>query len=450
MASLSDYVPAKRVKRCALSQNEKIIVFNVYNALKHQNPSNSIDDIVKMCSKMTGIGKSTIYRLLKEIKNEQETVNPPKSSTGRPKIVIEEDFKNVIRRKVHSFYFKKEIPTLNKILRELSEDNDLPKISRNKLWEVLRELNFCWEKQNRKSILIENDEIICWRRAYLRSIRNFRVEGKNIYYLDETWVNAGYTVTKVWQDKNVKSSRQAFLDGLSTGFKAPSGKGRRLIVTHIGSANGFVDGGLLVFESKNTGDYHEDMNADVFEEYFTQMLDLIPPGSVIVLDNASYHSRQLERTPTTAWRKADIIEWLSEKKIAFQMNMVKKELLAIVNLNKGPKKYVIDEMAKNRQITVLRLPPYHCELNPIELVWAQVKGEVARNNTTFKLNDVKVLLTNSLERVTADKWQSCINHVLKEEAKMWELDNLIDITVEPIIINIGAEDSSSESSEEEL
>lgn len=138
------------------------------------------------------------------------------------------------------------------------------------------------------------------------------------------------------------------------------------------------------------------------------------------------------------------------KKIAFQTTMVKKELLAIVNANKGPKKYVVDEMAKNRQITVLRLPPYHCELNPIELVWAQVKGEVARNNTTFKLNDVKVLLTNSLERVTADKWQSCINHVLKEEAKMWELDDLIDITIEPIIINIGSEDSSSESSEEEL
>ena len=40
-------------------------------------------------------------------------------------------------------------------------------------------------------------------------------------------------------------------------------------------------------------------------------------------------------------------------------------------------KYVVDELALKRGITVLRLPPYHCELNPIELVWAQVKGEVA-------------------------------------------------------------------------
>ncbi|KAJ8912602.1 hypothetical protein NQ315_000471 [Exocentrus adspersus] len=383
MERLSDFIPTKRVKRCALSQNEKIIILNVYNALKYQYPTNTITDTVTNCSKMTGIGISTIYRLIKDTQNGQGT----KSSTGRSKVVIEDDLKN---------------------------DNVLPKLSRNKLWSVLRELNFCWEKQNRKSILNDKDEIICWRRSYLRSIRKFREEGRNIYYLDETWVNEGYTVTKVWQDKNVKISRQAFFDGLSTGFKAPS------------------------------GDYHEDMNANVFEEYFLQMLDLIPPGSVIVLDNASYHSRQTERTPTTAWKKADIIHWLSEKNVSFETNMVKIELLTLVNLNKGDKKYVIDEMAASRQITVLRLPPYHCELNSIELVWAQVKGDVARYITSFKLSDVKILLENSLERISG---KDVIHHVHKEEEKMWELDNLIDVAVEALVINLGDEDSSDSEDE---
>jgi hypothetical protein len=31
-------------------------------------------------------------------------------------------------------------------------------------------------------------------------------------------------------------------------------------------------------------------------------------------------------------------------------------------------------------------------LNPIELIWAQVKGFVAENNTTFRLKDVKELV----------------------------------------------------------
>lgn len=71
-------------------------------------------------------------------------------------------------------------------------------------------------------------------------IRNFRQQGTPIFYLDETWVNAGHT-------------RQAFAEGLSTGLLDPSGKGKRLIIiTHIGNENAFVAGDLLMFESQKT------------------------------------------------------------------------------------------------------------------------------------------------------------------------------------------------------
>ncbi|PSN29751.1 hypothetical protein C0J52_22234 [Blattella germanica] len=39
-------------------------------------------------------------------------------------------------------------------------------------------------------------------------------------------------------------------------------------------------------------------------------------------------------------------------------------------------------------MTVLRLAPNHCELNPSEYVWAQVKGYVAANNRSFKLSEL--------------------------------------------------------------
>ena len=81
------------------------------------------------------------------------------------------------------------------------------------------------------------------------------------------------------------------------------------------------------------------------------------------------------------------------------------------------KKCVIDEMAKKRGIILLRLPPYHCELNPIELIWAQMKGYVARNNTTFKIKDVRELLKYSLNIITKENWKEAIKHVIKEEKK---------------------------------
>ena len=58
---------------------------------------------------------------------------------------------------------------------------------------------------------------------------------------------------------------------------------------------GFVDGGLLVFKGTKTTDCHEEMNAKVFEEWFQKVLQLLPDNAVIVMDNASYHSRKVEQ-----------------------------------------------------------------------------------------------------------------------------------------------------------
>lgn len=147
--------------------------------------------------------------------------------------------------------------------------------------------NFAWEKCNRKSILSEKPEIVLCRRKYVRQIKKLHSEEKEIFYLDETWLNKRHAVPKMWHDKNLASYRQAFLEGWSTGINPPSSKDRRLMITYIGNANGFVDNGLLVFESKHTRDYHEALNANVFGEYFEQMLSFIPDGAVIVMDTAS-------------------------------------------------------------------------------------------------------------------------------------------------------------------
>lgn len=54
----------------------------------------------------------------------------------------------------------------------------------------------------------------------------------------------------MWEDTTVKSRKQAFLEGLSTGAKNPTSKGNRLIILHIGGEEGFVPESELVFECK--------------------------------------------------------------------------------------------------------------------------------------------------------------------------------------------------------
>lgn len=177
--------------------------------------------------------------------------------------------------------------------------------------------------------------------------------------------------SKPWLDTTIKNKRHAFKDGVSTGARVPTGKGKRLIILHIGGDKGFVEGGLLVFESKSTKDYHQEMDGDRFLEWFKNITLKLEPGSIFVMDNAPYHSVKLEKIPTTAWNKQTIIDWLQSKVISMDMTFLKKELLKkVTEIAPQYNKYLIDEIARNNGIEILRLPPYHCKLNPIELVWA--------------------------------------------------------------------------------
>ena len=74
-------------------------------------------------------------------------------------------------------------------------------------------------------------------------------------------------------------------------------------------------------------------------------------------------------------------------------------------------------------------------MNPIELIWAQVKGFVAENNTTFRLKDVKELVYGGFGRITKEVWAKAEDHVLKIE-KEYGKENCIDRSeIPPIIID---------------
>lgn len=46
----------------------------------------------------------------------------------------------------------------------------------------------------------------------------------HILHLDETWINTGDCVEKLWVHKNFQSKHDAFIKGLTTGTKNPTGK----------------------------------------------------------------------------------------------------------------------------------------------------------------------------------------------------------------------------------
>lgn len=122
-----------------------------------------------------------------------------------------------------------------------------------------------------------------------------------------------------------------------------------------------------------------------YEECLGEVLKLIPDKSVIVLDQASYHKRITEETknPTTAFRKQEIIDWLTAHDIPLPngfsefSKMTVPMLLALARQNKMTPLYVVEKMARDsgKDVKLLWLPVAHCELNAIELIWSTVKSK---------------------------------------------------------------------------
>jgi len=146
--------------------------------------------------------------------------------------------RNGLSQKVHSFWMKKELPTLDKILEAVNNDPALPNFKRTSFYTTIKKLDFEFTKRKRCSVLIEREDLFVWRQNYIYNIRKYRNEGRTIYYLGETWVNADDCVEKLCVDNTIKSKHDAFKKGL-TGATNPTAKGKRLIVLHIGSHKGF-------------------------------------------------------------------------------------------------------------------------------------------------------------------------------------------------------------------
>ena len=136
---------------------------------------------------------------------------------------------------------------------------------------------------------------------------------------------------------------------------------------------------------------------------------------------------------------------LTKNNIPYSSSLKKPQLYDIIKMHKPRNlKYRIDDLAKEYGHEIIRLPPYHCDLNPEELIWANIKGYVARNNNNFNMTSMKSLFDETVDHVSQTDWQNAIKHVLDVENSYWTNDHICDIEIEQVLIKLG-EDSATES-----
>ena len=125
-------------------------------------------------------------------------------------------------------------------------------------------------------------------------------------------------------------------------------------------------------------------------------------------------SRQVPHSSFQEGRHTGLVDQTTN---TFWCNTFEGRASLVCKQHKSTPSFLLDNILKENGHDCLRLPAYHADLNSIELIWATIKGYIARRNVSFKMMDVIQLTHDAIAAVTEDDWVSSCRHVEEMERK---------------------------------
>ncbi|EFA02787.1 hypothetical protein TcasGA2_TC008525 [Tribolium castaneum] len=308
-------------------------------------------------------------------------------------------------------------------------------------------MGYKYKLVNGRKILCEQKHVVASKIDFLRKFLQCQNSSENIMfvYLDETWIYQNGSYIRRWVHENDLKSNPSKIKN----------EGKRFTILHAGCQFGFLEGcDLLLDAANNNRDCHKTMNGKIFQRWVINQLipalAKIQKKCVVVMDNAPYHSMQLNKLPSFSGNKTVMQEWLINHNIQFDKNFTKKQLWELIqpfreNLEKH---HVIDKILNDQGHEVLRLPPYYCQYNTIELAWGFSKNYYNKHISEQPPSRHKVdnLWLESLSHCTPVMWQNFCRHCEDLIYADWtkHMGNLSYTNIPPFIISLGESDSESD------
>ena len=118
----------------------------------------------------------------------------------------------------------------------------------------------------------------------------------------------------------------------------------------------------------------------------------------------------IDPIPTKYSSKRKMYECLDMQNISYIRTMRKPKVFELIKMNTLSAKKYIYELLKDHGHSILRLPSYHCYLNPIELAWAAEKCYIRERNVEADLSFKKTLELSSdgIKSVLGDTWRDTV------------------------------------------
>ncbi|XP_025192658.1 uncharacterized protein LOC112592720 [Melanaphis sacchari] len=153
MAGVEFSSPVKRnIKGKFVCSRQREMIINAYKSKLAVDPNLTVRKAREILSKELGIGQKTISNTIAQYRESKTVSSPNKIKIFKNVETKVDDFdKYAIRRKIHQFWFNRELPTLDKILTVVNEDKSLPNFSRTSLYRLMKSMEFEYAKRGRNS-----------------------------------------------------------------------------------------------------------------------------------------------------------------------------------------------------------------------------------------------------------------------------------------------------------
>ena len=388
----------------------------------HQLP----DWMEKQVERATHGGYLTIKRLMKRFKEDfiKQCEGPLQEGEEVVQPVMAMPGKHAFRRALHRMNFK----YMKRRVKRLEARESEP---------VLQKLDECtqWTVENH---LYGPSKYVPGKMVYSYQ------SGVRVGFGDESYMNS-----TEYRDSSWTSEKMRYKDFLK--------RNSRLAMVHtiFSEKNMDTEGDWIVKpaiwctewkKKRENFRFYGKTNAENLEAIYGDGLFALAKGAkadnknILFLDNCSAHKRVRDELRGTA---QDIIDWVNGEKNnevdeelrnvvlalcnsadARDMEVDRKELLKALT-DKGVPIFAMEVLAKKYNgMEVKYLPPYYSELNPIELLWAEVK-RVYRDETSPE-DDWEKRMEEAWSSITPQFVESCFDrsirwalkkHKEREEAK---------------------------------
>lgn len=397
---------------------------NEDNAFKHLE-NGYFNKVVERVAKAAGLSRKTVIKILDDkdqISNSE--FEPPKQK--KMKIMsfrgLDNFEYNDIRNAIYNIQLRtKRYFSLTILQQSLVESSY--QVSTDTLKKILKQMGFkrmTLKNNNKTRLLVEKPKLRLQRLHYIRKILEVRNLGVNIVYLGETYVK--YNIPNEEGKKNDKESTSK----------------ERIIVMHAGTVNGFLPDTLMLSKCLDSDYYYNKVLSTKFQDWVhNQLIPTLPSNCLLVFQNVPLHNEILVKTkpPHAYSQKHEFVAWLTENTSQnIDPNLTKPELYD--KICEYYKENTASKALQDYGHTVLRLPMYHTDFNPIEKLWVDLRGYMNVNMEGVQLSGTKIesLIKEKIEAMGKEEWSRACQEVYQLENEYLKYEHEFDQYTDKFVV----------------